>query len=257
MRILFIGDVIGKTGRNILKKHLIPLKKELNCDFVIVNGENSANGFGITNNVYLELLKCGADAITSGNHVWDNSDIIQHIDNWDKFIRPANVHPSAIGVGYRSFTTNKGKILVINLLGRVFMDLCDDPFRVFDTIYQDFKDHIIIVDFHAEATGEKNAFGLYVDGKASLIVGTHTHVQTNDLRLLPKGSAYISDAGMCGSLDSIIGMDKELGLNRYISYGKKKNCIEKIGRMVLNGVWVEVDEVGKVIDYNLVKIIDE
>lgn len=257
MNILFIGDVIGRAGRKVLQKHLKNLKKELNCDFIIVNGENSAAGFGITDKVYKELLSYGADAVTSGNHTWDKIDTLTSIDTWDKFIRPANFHPTAMGVGYRSFKTDKGNILVVNLLGRVFMDICDDPFRTFDEIYNKYSDHIIVVDFHGEASSEKNAFGIYVDGRATFVVGTHTHVQTNDFRLLPKGTAYITDAGMCGSIDSVIGMESETSLSRFISFGKKKNNVEMNGRMVLNGAYISINNMGKIDKYNLIKIIDE
>lgn len=257
MNIIFFGDIVGSSGRKILKKHLPQLKKNFNCDFVIANGENSASGFGITDNVYNELLKYGIDVITGGNHTWDKPDTTLNIDKWDKFIRPANYHPSAKGVGYRLFNTPKKDVLVISLLGRVFMDICDDPFRAFDSIYEKYAGSVIIVDFHGEATSEKNAFGLYVDGRATLVVGTHTHVQTNDFRILQNGTAYITDVGMCGSLDSVIGMNKDMALNRFISSGKRKIDIEKNGRMMLNGIHIEIDENNKILSYNLIKVVDE
>ena len=257
MNIIFIGDVVGRTGRKLLKKYLPKLKTEFNCDFAVVNGENSSGGFGITDKVYKELLNCGADAITGGNHTWDKPDALTCINGWDKFIRPANYHPSALGVCWRSFDTPKGKVLVISLLGRIFMELNDDPFRVFDSIYEKFNDHIIVVDFHGEATSEKNAFGVYVDGRAAIVAGTHTHVQTNDLRLLPLGTAYITDAGMCGSLDSVIGMDAKMSLSRFISNGSRKLEVEKHGRMVFNGISVDIGSAGKPQSCHLIKVIDE
>lgn len=256
MNLIFVGDVIGRPGRKLLKKYLPALKKKLNCDFAVVNGENSASGFGITDNVYKELIGCGADAVTGGNHTWDRPEAFSRADEWDRFVRPANYPPGTPGAGCRSFDTPKGKVLVVNLLGRVFMDPYDDPFRTFDAIYEKYPDHTIIVDFHAEATSEKNAFGLYADGRAFLIAGTHTHIQTNDLRLLPSGSVYLTDAGMCGSLDSVVGMEKGISLNRFLACGGKRFEVEKRGRMVFNGLSAQTGDCGCPPSFSLIKIID-
>ena len=209
MKFLIIGDVIGRTGRNALREFLPSLIDKEEPDFIIANGENAAGGFGITKKVLDELLSMGIDVITSGNHIWDKKEIVQFIDQEERLLRPANYPPSALGRGYGIYKKNDKRIAVINLMGRVFMGIpLDCPFRTFDEIYEKIKDTVdyIVVDFHAEATSEKMAFGYYVDGKADIVFGTHSHVPTADEQILPKGTAYITDVGLTGAVHSVIGM---------------------------------------------------
>lgn len=239
--ILFLGDIIGKAGRGLLKEHLGSLIEEYAIDFVIANGENSAAGFGITKKVYDELMGYGVDVITSGNHVWDKKEIEKDVDKCERLIRPLNVSCMQPGKGLITVEKNDVKITVLNLMGRVFMPNCDCPFYCFDQIYQNHVADILIVDFHAEATSEKNAFGLYVDGRATAVVGTHTHVQTNDERFLPKGTFYITDVGMCGSIDSVIGMNAEKAIYKFLSGMPERNEVEVRGRGVISGVVLKFD----------------
>lgn len=218
MNILFIGDIYGSLGREIVKRNLPKIKEQYSINFVIANGENAAHGKGITEKMYKEFLELGINVVTMGNHTFDNWDIFNFIENARNLIRPANLDISIPGKGYEIYNYNNYKIAVINLIGRTFMNPANCPFRTFDEIYNKVKDitPIIIVDFHAEATSEKIAFGYYVDGRVTAIIGTHTHVATADYRLLPKGSAYITDVGMCGPLNGVIGVEKESVITRFI-----------------------------------------
>jgi metallophosphoesterase (TIGR00282 family) len=214
-----IGDICGQPGRRTAS-HFIPILKERhNLDLIIANGENSAGGVGITEKVFDELLSMGIDIITTGNHVWDKKEVFNFIDNDNSLIRPANYPPGTPGKGYHILSIQNRKIGVINLLGRVFMPEIDCPFRTADQILAEIKDvcDIIIVDFHAEATSEKLALAWYLDGKVSCIAGTHTHVQTADERIFPKGTAYISDIGMVGTWNSILGVDKEPVVRKFLT----------------------------------------
>lgn len=257
--ILFLGDIIGKAGRGLLREHLSSLIKDFGIDLVIANGENSAAGFGITKKVYDELIGYGVDVITSGNHVWDKKEFEKEVEKCDKLIRPLNVSSMQPGKGWLTIEKNGLKVAVLNLMGRVFMPNCDCPFFCFDSFFQNNASDILIVDFHAEATSEKNAFGLYVDGRASAVLGTHTHVQTNDERFLPKGTFYITDVGMCGSIDSVIGMDAEKAIYKFISGMPERNEVEVKGRGVISGVVLKFDiEKSAVAEYNKIyKIIGE
>ncbi len=257
--ILFLGDIIGKAGRGLLREHLSSLIKDFGIDLVIANGENSAAGFGITKKVYDELIGYGVDVITSGNHVWDKKEFEKEVEKCDKLIRPLNVSSMQPGKGWLTIEKNGVKVAVLNLMGRVFMPNCDCPFFCFDSFFQNNASDILIVDFHAEATSEKNAFGLYVDGRASAVLGTHTHVQTNDERFLPKGTFYITDVGMCGSIDSVIGMDAEKAIYKFISGMPERNEVEVKGRGVISGVVLKFDiEKSAVAEYNKIyKIIGE
>lgn len=258
MRILFIGDIIGRSGRAVLKKQLLKLKKNKHYDIVIANGENSASGFGITDRVYKELLSSGVDIITGGNHTWDRAETFACIPSWDRFVRPLNYPAGTPGVGYRVIEVSGVRVMVINLLGRIFMNPIDDPFRHFDEVYDANKDcDIVLVDLHAEATSEKNAFGLYTDGRATAVFGTHTHVQTNDMRLLPNGTVYITDAGMCGSLDSVIGMDRMISVSKFTTGIGRKFEVEKTGRMVFNAVSFDVDENRCATNLEYINLVDE
>ncbi|MGB9765988.1 MAG: TIGR00282 family metallophosphoesterase [Sulfurihydrogenibium sp.] len=219
MRFLVIGDVIGRTGRRAVKEVLPSLKEKLNIDFVVLNGENLAHGNGITKSTFEEILSVGVDVVTSGNHTYDKKEVFEIIDD-ERILRPANLPPLAKGKGFNLYQKNGKNVAVINLMGRVFMGLpLDCPFRTFDSIHQIIKDKAdyIIVDFHAEATSEKQAFGYYVDGKATLVFGTHTHVQTSDERFLPQNTAYISDVGLTGAYDSVIGVKKEQVIEKFIT----------------------------------------
>jgi len=219
MNVLFIGDIFGSLGRETVKKYLEEIINAYNVSFVIANGENAAHGRGITETMYHELLENGINVLTMGNHTFDNHDIFNFIDSAKFLLRPANMDKSVPGKGYDIFTINDIKIGVINLMGRTYMPPVNCPFRTFDEIYDIIKSitPIIVVDFHAEATSEKIAFGYYVDGKATAIIGTHTHVQTADNRILSNGTAYITDVGMTGPLNGVIGVEKDNVINRFIN----------------------------------------
>ncbi|RMD47421.1 MAG: TIGR00282 family metallophosphoesterase [Aquificota bacterium] len=240
MRFLLLGDIIGRTGRNALKKFLPDLIEEYKIDFVIANAENAAGGFGLTPKVYNQLINMKIDVLTSGNHIFDKKEVLQII-NKDNIIRPANYPPDAPGKGYNIFEKDDKKIAVINLMGRVFMGIpLDCPFRKFDEIYEKIKNEVdyIIVDFHAEATSEKMAFGYYVDGRADIVFGTHSHVSTADERILPKGTVYITDIGLTGAYHSVIGMKIEEPIKKFLTGIGKKYEVSTDG-FLLNALFVE------------------
>ena len=244
MRILMIGDVIGKPGRNTVRAVLPKLKVEHNIDLVIANGENTAGGFGITQDTAYELLESGVDILTSGNHIWDQKEIIPHMDEGLPLIRPAN-YPDAPGRGYWI----EGDVMVLNLMGRVFMPALDCPFRtatkILEEVHKTSNPKVIVVDFHAEATAEKQAMGWYLDGRVSAVLGTHTHVGTMDARILPKGTAYLTDVGMTGPVDSVIGSDTNAVLDRFLT-GMPQRLPVASGPVVFHSVMVDVDtESGK------------
>ena len=243
MKILFLGDVVGISGCSKIKKNLLDQIKLRKIDFVIVNGENaSGTGVGLTEEICKDFFENGINVITTGNHVWDQKDIMNFIDKENRLLRPKNLFEPAPGKGFEIYTTKKNiKIAVLNLMGNVFMKKCDDVFETttkFLNTYKLKKDYdFLVVDFHGEITSEKNAIGHYFDGKATLVVGTHTHIPTNDARLLKHGTAYQTDAGMCGDYDSVIGMDKDNSLNRFM----KKNSVKHFpanGEATLSGVIV-------------------
>ena len=228
MRILFLGDVVGSSGCAKLTKNLPSLKKLSNIVFVIVNGVNAdVSGVGITKKICEKFFSSGVDVITSGNHIWDQKEIMQFIENEKIILRPKNFFEPSPGKGFEIFTTvNNFKIGVLNLIGNVFMKKSNDVFEAANQFTNKFKlkedFDFLVVDFHGEITSEKNAIGHYFDGKASLVVGTHTHIPTNDTRILKKGTAYQTDAGMCGDYDSVIGMNKENSINKFL----KKDSIK-------------------------------
>jgi len=244
MRILFLGDVVGISGCSKLTDNLLNQIKKKNIDFVIVNAENaSKTGVGLTEDICKIFFGNGVDVITTGNHVWDQKDILKYIDKEHRLLRPMNLFEPVPGKGFNIFVSkNDIKIGVLNLMGNVFMKKCEN---VFDSIenftkkYQLKRDFdLLIIDFHGEITSEKNAIGHYFDGKATLVVGTHTHIPTNDARILKNGTAYQTDAGMCGDYDSVIGMDKQNSLNRFMKKDSVKHY-PAIGDATLSGVIVE------------------
>ncbi len=240
MLILAIGDVIGKPGRQALNIFLPQIKQEYGIDLTIVNAENSAHGIGVTPETAEELLKAGADVLTSGNHVWAHKTILPCLDSQMPLIRPLNYPPGVPGRGY----VVKNGVLVVNLIGRTFMDHYDCPFRTMDALLAQLenKPPVIIVDFHAEATSEKMALGRYLDGRVSAVLGTHTHVGTIDARILPKGTAYVTDIGMTGPVDSIIGDDPENVLKRFLTQ-LPYHLSAGIGKTILNALLIRVDDI--------------
>ena len=239
MRILMIGDVIGRPGRRAVQVLVPDLRQEYRIDLVIANGENAAGGLGLTRETAEELFASGIDVITSGNHIWDHKEIIPSLDSELAILRPLNYPPGVPGRGYLT----KGKVLVVNLLGRTFIGNFDCPFRAMDQLLEELVDKppVIIADFHAEATSEKVAMGRYLDGRVSAVLGTHTHVGTIDARLLPKGTAYVTDVGMTGPLESVIGDDADAVVRRFLTQLPHRLSVGK-GSVVLNSVLVEVEE---------------
>lgn len=240
MRILMIGDVVGKPGRRAVEELLPALKQEMGLDLVIANSENAAGGTGLTVETAQQLIACGVDVLTSGNHIWDKKEIMPFLDGPLPILRPMNYPPGVPGHGYVA----KGKALVANLMGRVFMTNIDCPFRAMDHFLSEAKpasSKVIIVDFHAEATSEKVALGWFLDGRVSAVLGTHTHVATDDLRILPKGTAYVTDVGMVGAVDSVIGVEKEAVIERFLSRIPRRFEVAR-GRVAFNSVVVEIDD---------------
>jgi 2',3'-cyclic-nucleotide 2'-phosphodiesterase len=246
MRILFLGDVVGISGCSKILNNLKAEIKKRNINFVIVNGENSAEtGVGLTKEICNDFFKCGVNVITTGNHVWDQKEIVGFIDKENRLLRPHNLFEPSAGKGFEIYeTSNNLKIGVLNLMGNVFMKKCED---VFEASKKFLKNHqlkknydLLIVDFHGEITSEKSAMGHFFDGKATLVVGTHTHIPTNDARVLKNGTAYQTDAGMCGDYDSVIGMNKENSINRFLKENSTKH-FPAIGEATLSGVIVDCD----------------
>ncbi|MEO0286192.1 MAG: TIGR00282 family metallophosphoesterase [candidate division WOR-3 bacterium] len=215
--VLFIGDIVGNKGREAVRKLLPDLVSEFSVDLVIANGENIAGGIGITRKTAEELLDSGVHLFTSGNHIWDKKEVFEFIDNVDWLIRPLNYPPGTPGRGFANLKVKGINIVVFNLMGRVFMNGGDCPFRVADEFLQNCGEKIIILDIHAEATSEKLSLAYYLDGRVSLVVGTHTHVQTSDARILPNGTGYITDVGMTGGLGGVIGVKKDLFIKRFLT----------------------------------------
>ncbi len=244
IKILFVGDIVGKTGRTAFKELLPNLVDRYKIDSVLVNGENAAGGFGITEKIAEEIFSCGVPIITTGNHIWDKKETIPYIAKENRILRPANYPDGVPGCGSIVYTTSKGiKIGALNLSGRVFMsNLINCPFRVGEKEIQELSKitKIIIVDMHAEATSEKIAFGYYVDGKVSAVVGTHTHVQTADEKILPGGTAYITDVGMTGPFDSVIGIEKEQIIERFLLNMPMKFETGK-GEAIFSAVIIEIN----------------
>ena len=246
MRLLFCGDLVGRSGREVVLQHLPELRRRLRLDFVVVNGENAARGFGITRKICDDLFEAGADVITGGNHSWDQREALAFIDSEPRLLRPLNFPPGTPGRGLGLFNAGGRKVLVINAMGRLFMDPLDDPFRAIEEALARYRlggsVDAIIVDFHAEATSEKMALGHALDGRVSLVVGTHTHVPTADAQILPGGTAYQTDAGMCGDYNSVIGMDKQVPIERFTRKLPTERLAVAQGPATLCGVFLETDD---------------
>lgn len=243
MKILFLGDVVGRKGRNAVREFLPNFREENQIDITIVNGENSAGGYGINDKIMTEFFELGIDVITSGNHIFDQKKYLYLLEDEPRLLRPINYPDTVKGKGFYLLEKKGVKILLVSAQGRVFMDNIDCPFRKLQEL---ITAHIgitknIFIDFHAEATAEKQALGFFLDGKATAIVGTHTHVQTSDERLLPNGTAYMTDLGMCGSFNSVIGMDIEKAVKRLIDGISYKLEPEK-GNVWINGAMIDFDE---------------
>ena len=247
MRLLFLGDVVGRSGRNAVLGQLPKLRERYKLDFVVINGENSAGGFGITENICNELLDAGADVVTLGNHAFDQKEALVFIERQPRLIRPINYPPGTPGRGSGIFKARNGAdVLVINAMGLIFMPELGDPFRAIDAEITACGlkqgSDAILIDFHAEATSEKQALGHFVDGRASCVVGTHTHAPTADERVLPGGTAFMSDAGMCGDYESVLGMMKEEPLNRFLTKIPRARMEPAMGPATISGLAVEIDD---------------
>ncbi len=246
MNILFLGDIVGDSGCMSVKKNLPKIIKDKSIDFVVVNGENAAKeGVGITENIINELLNSGVDVITTGNHIWDQKETYDFISKQNRLLRPLNLVDNSPGKGFDIFNSRKGfKIGVLNLMGNVFMKKCNDVFIAAKNFLLknklQYQYDFLIVDFHGETTSEKMAMGHYFDGSATLVVGTHTHVPTNDGRVLKNGTGYLTDAGMCGDYNSVIGMNTKNSINRFFKKESIKN-FPAVGESSLTGVIVEAD----------------
>ena len=243
MRILFIGDIVGSSGRDALQKNLPILKEKYRPHMVIVNGENAAGGRGINEKITKEFFGLGIQAITMGNHTWDQKEIFDFIDDYDALIRPANFPKGTPGKGYTIIKYNSYKIAIINIQGRTFLPPIDCPFQTVSQIIEKVKKETpnIIVDFHAEATSEKIAMGWFLDGKVSAVVGTHTHVQTADDRILPQGTGYITDIGMTGPRNGVLGMNKEAVLNKFLTSLPQRFEVDSGEHWQLNAVLFDID----------------
>lgn len=246
MKILFIGDIFGKVGRRMVCQILPDLKKEKGIDLVIANAENSAHGRGTTPKILEQLQNCGVDFFTSGNHIWQNQTIFPYLeDKKSNLIRPANYPPGVIGYGAKIMHVQKSKVLILNLIGRVFLkEDFDCPFRKADEILSEYKGKydFALVDFHAEASSEKAAMRHYLDGRVSALMGTHTHIPTADAQITKKGTAFITDLGMVGARDSIIGLQKEPILQKFLKQIPGKHEVEETGEIEFDGVILEIDE---------------
>ena len=240
-KIIFVADVVGHPGRDAVKAILPGLKREFEPQLTVVNGENSAAGFGITAKLADELMKSGADVITTGNHVFAQKEFLTELPTLDRVIRPANYPRDAPGKGWCVLSAGGQDVLVMNLMGRIFIDPIDDPFRAADAILAEHPDiRISLCDMHAEATSEKTAMGWYLDGRVSVVVGTHTHIPTADARVLPGGTAYVTDVGMVGPRDGCIGMDKDVVLKRFLTAVPNRFVVAS-GPVTFNSVLVTIN----------------
>lgn len=243
-KILMVGDIVGAAGRTVFQRMIEPLRHDYGIDLVIVNGENSAHGIGITPRIVEFFKEHGVDVITSGNHIWHKKEIFPYLSTHQYLLRPANFPSGVPGVGVTIVNKQGVSYAIVNLLGRVFMrENIDCPFKTLETILSYVRDkaHIIIVDFHAEATSEKQALATHFDGRVTAVLGTHTHVQTADERLMPNGTAYITDVGMCGALNSLLGMESKPIIQRFLTQMPVKFSVEMASPYILNAVIIEAD----------------
>lgn len=248
MRILFLGDVVGRSAREAVVKEIPEIRRNFSLDFVIVNGENAAGGFGITEKICEDFFSSGIDCITTGNHVWDQKELFEYIKDENRLLRPINYPEETPGKGFEIFPNQLGRVLVVNVMGRLFMESLDDPFTAIEKVLDknplgDTCDAIII-DIHAETTSEKTAMGHFCDGRVSLVVGTHTHIPTADYQILPYGTAYQTDAGMCGDYDSVIGMEKTEPIRRFVEKTPGGRFNPAQGSPTLCGVIIETSSDG-------------
>src|SRR5438445_6031195 len=259
MRLLFIGDIVGRPGRDLVRQGVRGLVEHHRIDLVIANAENAAAGFGITREIGDQLLDWGVDVMTSGNHIWDKKEALDYIGAEPRLLRPANYPAGAPGSGtYLARTRDGRSVGVVNIMGRVFMLNIDDPFQVVLREIDALKarTRIVFVDFHAEATSEKIAMGWHLDGKVTAVVGTHTHVQTADERILPKGTAYLTDVGMVGPTESVIGIKKEIAIEKFLSQMPRRFEVAP-GPCVFSAVLLDVDTtVGKALSIERLRIMD-
>lgn len=247
MKILLCGDVVGKTGRDVIVDQIPRLRRRLGLDFVVVNGENAAHGFGITDKICKSFFGAGVDVVTTGNHVWNRREVMDYINGEPRLLRPLNFPEGAPGRGAGVYEAAGGqRVLVTNPMGQLFMGPVEDPFAALNTLLEQYTlgDTVqaILVDVHAEATSEKAAIGHYLDGRVSAVVGTHSHVPTADARVLANGTAFQTDMGMCGDYDSVIGMNKELALARFLDADAKPRLEPADGAATLCGLLVETDD---------------
>ncbi len=247
MRILFLGDIVGRSGRRAVLEQLPALRRRLDADFVIINGENAAGGFGITSKIAGELYEAGADCLTTGNHVWDQRELIAEIDGDHRLLRPLNYPEGTPGRGVTMLEARGGRrVMVINAMARLFMDPLDDPFAAVDQAVSEVAmpgdADAIVLDFHGEATSEKMSMGHFLDGRATLVVGTHSHVPTADAQILSGGTAYQTDAGMCGDYDSVIGMKKQAAMARFVTKMPGERLTPAESTATICGLVVDTDE---------------
>lgn len=259
MRLLFIGDIVGKVGREAITTYLPKLKQTYRPTVTIVNAENAAHGKGLTEKIYKDLLREGVDFMTMGNHTFGQRQIYDFIESANRMVRPANFPEGAPGVGMRFIQINEIKLAIINLQGRAFMQDIDDPFKKADALIKEAQKETdyIFVDFHAETTSEKNAMGWFLDGKVSAVVGTHTHIQTSDERILPGGTGYITDVGMTGFYDGILGINRDEVITRFITSLPQRHVVPDEGRSVLSGVIIDINKEGKTTHIERVLINDD
>lgn len=258
MKILIVGDVYSKLGRASLEENIKKIKDEQKINFIIINGENISHGKGMNYNHYKWLMSLGANVITMGNHTWNNRQIYDYIDEANNIVRPYNYKDEVPGKGYVTINYNGTKITVFQMLGRTFIDETNHcPFQKTIELLDEVKSDIYICDFHAEATSEKIAYGLYFDGKVNIIYGTHTHVQTNDNRILPNGTAYITDVGMTGPLDGVIGTKREIIFNRFLNNKREVFEPQDTGKKQFSAIIIEINEVThKITSFDKIHVIE-